>query len=76
MTQIMIDGKEVTFSKRDLEVISLLARGCDNAEIAKELGIATRTVKAHLHVIFIRCQITTGYKRIKLATMAYKSKLL
>ena len=43
--------------------------GCDNAEIARPLKIARRTVKAHLERLFRRFRITGGIKRVKLATL-------
>ncbi len=36
------------FSKRELEVLQLLAEGCSNRDIGAALGIEIRTVKAHL----------------------------
>jgi hypothetical protein len=35
----------------------------------KELAIAHRTVKAHVHKMFLRFQISGGVKRVKLATL-------
>lgn len=40
------------FSPRQQEVLQLLAAGHSNAEMAAMLGIAERTVKAHLGVLF------------------------
>lgn len=54
------------------KVAELLLQGCDNPEIAKELGIAERTVKAHLNKTFLRFQIQGGVKRVKLATFLYR----
>ncbi len=39
-------------TKRELEVLALVAQGKANAEIAKALFITTKTVKYHLHGIF------------------------
>lgn len=39
-------------SKRELEIIGLVARGLTNEEIGKRLFIALQTVKAHLNHIF------------------------
>src|SRR6478672_8314699 len=35
-------------SSRELEVLSLIARGMENADIARELGISPRTAKNHV----------------------------
>lgn len=37
---------------RQLEVVSMLARGFSNKEIARELQLAERTVKAHVTAVF------------------------
>jgi len=51
------------------KIVELLLAGCDNQEIADQLGIAARTVKAHFNRMFLRWQIRGGYKRTKLAMM-------
>jgi two-component system, NarL family, response regulator len=45
-------------SSREREVLSLLARGRSNKEIATELGISVATVKCHVSVILMRLQAT------------------
>src|SRR5436309_9687668 len=52
-----------------------LLEGCDNAEIAGQLRIAQRTVKAYFNRLFLRFGITSGIKRVKLATCMYRSRL-
>ncbi|MDO5627124.1 MAG: response regulator transcription factor [Mobilicoccus sp.] len=42
----------VTLSPREREVLSLVMRGRANKQIARELGITERTVKAHLGQVF------------------------
>ncbi|HEX2494280.1 MAG TPA: response regulator transcription factor [Steroidobacter sp.] len=37
---------------RQLEVVSMLGRGCSNKEIARALDVAERTVKAHVSAVF------------------------
>ena len=39
---------------RERQIINLLLQGCDNAEIARDLNIAERTVKAHFNRLFLR----------------------
>jgi DNA-binding CsgD family transcriptional regulator len=36
-----------TFTKRQLQVIELIAAGCSNEEIGRRLGVSARTAKAH-----------------------------
>lgn len=41
-------GKEIFFSTREFEILLLLAKGRDIKNIAKLLGLSTRTVETHL----------------------------
>jgi DNA-binding NarL/FixJ family response regulator len=43
---------------REREVLLLVARGLPNKRIARELGIAEKTVKAHLTTVFQRIGVT------------------
>jgi DNA-binding NarL/FixJ family response regulator len=56
---------------REHEVAELLVQGCDQAEIAKELKMSRRTVKAYFNRIFMRAGLSdfTGIKRVQLAVM-------
>jgi DNA-binding NarL/FixJ family response regulator len=49
-------GEQLT--AREREVLSLVARGLPNKLIARELGIAEKTVKAHLTTVFQRIGVT------------------
>jgi DNA-binding NarL/FixJ family response regulator len=60
---------------RERQIIELLLQGCDNSEIARDLHIAERTVKAHFNRLFLRFGITGGIKRVKLATLFYRRQL-
>jgi DNA-binding NarL/FixJ family response regulator len=57
---------------RERQIVELLLQGCDNAEIARELKMARRTVKAHFNRLFLRFGISSGIKRVKLATLMYR----
>src|SRR5256885_1188386 len=61
--------------RRERQIIDLLLQGCDNSEIAQDLHIAERTVKAHFNRLFLRFGIKNGIKRVKLATMLYRRQL-
>lgn len=52
-------------------VIDCLLKGYDNADTARELGMAQRTVKAHLARLYLRFNIEGGIKRVKLASILY-----
>jgi DNA-binding CsgD family transcriptional regulator len=62
-------------TRREQQIVNLLLEGCDNLEIAKHLRIAQRTVKACFNRLFLRFGITSGIKRVKLATLFYRSQL-
>jgi DNA-binding NarL/FixJ family response regulator len=64
--------QEVRLGPREQQVIQLLLQGCDNAEIASQLKMAPRTVKAHFNRLFLRFGITDGIKRVKLAMLLYR----
>src|SRR5580698_7117751 len=60
---------------REQQITALLLQGCDNAEIAMQLKMAPRTVKAHFNRLFLRFGIRSGIKRVKLATLLYRREL-
>jgi DNA-binding NarL/FixJ family response regulator len=64
--------QNVRLGPREQQIVELLLQGCDNAEIARQLKMARRTVKAHFNRLFLRFGITGGIKRVKLATLLYR----
>lgn len=56
-------------TKRETEVLSLLAKGLSNVEIAKELVISKHTVKAIIENIYNKLEI---HNRILVAIYATK----
>lgn len=44
-------GQEVTLTRRELEVLELLAKNRTTAEIARLLGTSTGTVRSHIHAV-------------------------
>lgn len=67
--------KAIRLGPREQQIADLLLQGCDNSEIAKQLKMARRTVKAHLNRLFLRFGIRSGIKRVKLATLLYRRQL-
>ena len=67
----MVNLDEIKITPRDYQILKLLAQGCSNKEIARQLGISPRTVKQHLRTLFLRAGIKDGRKRVKLATAMY-----
>ncbi len=65
----------VRMGPRERQIAELLLQGCDNAEIARQLKMARRTVKAHFNRLFLRFGISGCIKRVKLATLLYRRQL-
>lgn len=51
-------------SERERQVLELIARGLDNAEIAQRLGISARTVRNHITRVFAKVGATTRAQAI------------
>lgn len=60
------DGDERTspLSEREVEVLALVARGLDNADIAEALYISARTVKNHLASIYSKLDVDDKTKAL------------
>jgi DNA-binding NarL/FixJ family response regulator len=61
--RVLLDSRQLPrqarhLSTREREVLALLATGMANKQIARRLGIAERTVKAHLTSIFQQLGVT------------------
>lgn len=54
----MKEAKEEGLTKRELEVLKLIARGMYNKEIADELVISEKTVKNHISNIFRKIDVS------------------
>jgi DNA-binding NarL/FixJ family response regulator len=67
--------QSVRLGPREQQIVELLLQGCDNAEIASQLKMARRTVKAHFNRLFLRFGINGGIKRVKLATLLYRRQM-
>jgi DNA-binding CsgD family transcriptional regulator len=50
----LVESPDLT--KREIEVVALLAEGKTNATIASELGIALKTVQNHLNHVFAKIE--------------------
>ncbi|HWI60780.1 MAG TPA: response regulator transcription factor [Symbiobacteriaceae bacterium] len=62
--------EEQTISEREREVLQFVAEGLRNKEIADEMGITERTVKAHLASIFNKLGATSRAEAIARAMAA------
>lgn len=57
-------------SKREREIIGLIAEGLSNKEIAQRLNIATDTVKSHVHNILEKLAL---HNRLQIAAHAHRA---
>jgi len=64
--ELMEDSKPI-LSSRELEVLNLIAREYNNAQIAEQLFISERTVEAHRRNIFIKTETKSIVGLIKYA---------
>jgi DNA-binding NarL/FixJ family response regulator len=60
-------------TKREFEILELMARGMDNAEIARTLYLSRHTVKNHVSNILVKLQVEN---RIQAAVRAVRRGLL
>lgn len=70
----MVNLNNIKITRRDGQVLKLLVQGCSNKEIGSQLNISTRTVKQHLRILFLRADIRTGRKRVRLATAVFQKE--
>jgi DNA-binding CsgD family transcriptional regulator len=66
--------RNIELTRREQQIADLLLKGCDTQEIATELKMARRTVKAHFNRLFLRFGISTGIKRVRLAVILYRRR--
>ena len=66
-------GTAPVLTRREREILALLADGSGNKQIAARLGIATNTVKTHLELLFDKLDVST---RTEAVTAAARMGLL
>ena len=65
--------KSVKLTRREHQVVDLIARGMSNKEISSELNIAVHTVKSHVHNILDKLALHT---RLELASYAFSDGMI
>lgn len=66
------DGNDARLTPRELDVVRLIARGCDNRQIAEALVVSEATVKTHVNNIFAKLEVT---ERSRVVVYAYRHGL-
>jgi DNA-binding NarL/FixJ family response regulator len=51
-------GEGPQFTRRQRQVVRLIAEGCSNVEIAERLGVSPRTAKAHSDILRSKLQVS------------------
>lgn len=64
--------EEANLSDRELEILRLVAKGCDNDEIAERLVLSPRTVKNHVSSILTKLEMNN---RVQAAVYAVRQGL-
>ena len=58
-------AREISLTERECDVCRLLLDGHTNQQIADQLHISTGTVKAHIHSIFQKAEVTHRYELLR-----------
>ena len=56
-----------SLTQREREILSLLADGLGNKQIAARLGISPSTVKTHVEVLFDKLEVTSRAEAVAVA---------
>ncbi|TWI14392.1 DNA-binding NarL/FixJ family response regulator [Lysobacter ruishenii] len=62
-----------TLTRRELQVVARLRRGCSNKEIARELGVMEDTVKKHLKSVFAKLGVRRRAQVILKSSLSSRS---
>lgn len=72
--EIIIDGVDVSrcsyYNPQETTILSLIATGKDNSQIAEDLNISETTVKTHVSAIYEKLSITDLRDQVKRLTVA------
>lgn len=58
------ERRGIDLSEREIEILKLAAQGLSNKEIASELFLSTRTIKAHLSSVFNKMNVSSRTEAI------------
>jgi DNA-binding NarL/FixJ family response regulator len=63
--------RDVRMTRREREIITLIAEGMSNKEIAGQLNLSTHTVKSHIHNILEKMAL---HSRLDIAIQSFENK--
>ncbi len=64
---------QVKLTRREIEILQLVAQGLTNAEIAKRLKLSRGTVESHVHHTIRKLDVSN---RTEAAAWAFRNKLV
>lgn len=59
--------RQLGISKRELEVLQLMAQGLSNQEIAEQLFVSLNTIKTHISNLFAKLEVKRRTQAVELA---------
>jgi two-component system nitrate/nitrite response regulator NarL len=71
----MATPKRPSFTERDRAILRLVLQGLSNREIGEHLQITEGSVKASLHVLFVKLGVQTRSQLVKIALQQYKHEI-
>ena len=63
-------SKSASLTRREREIVELIAGGRDNAQIAARLGLSEKTVRNHITSIFAKLEVESRAQAIVMARKA------
>ena len=59
ISKVPFECSTVLLSQREREVLFLVARGLANKEIARQMGLSTRTIDRHIASVFTKMRVNS-----------------
>ncbi|CAN5539678.1 hypothetical protein BH11ARM2_BH11ARM2_38830 [soil metagenome] len=68
LTAPVVSTRPIRLTKREIEVLTLIAQGCSSKETADQLYVSKRTVDFHLANIYDKLQVNNRVQAFRAAT--------